>query len=291
MKIFVADIGGTNIKYGIVNHTNQIDSFSEEPTNSHEGGQRIIERMINIIYQFKDLDAIAISTAGQVDAEKGNIIYANDNIPYYTGMEIKRTLEQEFNLPTYVENDVNAAALGELKYGAAKDSQSFICLTYGTGIGGSIIINEKVYRGFDGLAGEFGHMIIHPDGRKCNCGKYGCYEQYGSTTALMREAQKIDDRITNGKELFEKINDGQAELEEVLNNWMLEIAYGLTSIIHIFNPKLIVLGGGIMENEDVVIRIKKYVDQLVMDSFKGVQLKSAQLGNQAGLFGAASLVM
>ena len=137
MRILAFDIGGTFIKYAICDENFNLTDKNKVPTEAEKGGQALIEKIIDIILSYDDIDRVAISTAGQVDSENGIVVYSTDNIPYYTGMMVKKLIENKTKIPTFVENDVNAAALGEAKFGAAKGESDFICLTYGTGIGGA----------------------------------------------------------------------------------------------------------------------------------------------------------
>lgn len=289
MRILCGDVGGTSIKLGICDERGNVTEFREIPTESMQGGKHVMENLLVSLSQFHDFDAIGISTAGQVDRESGRIIYANENIPGYTGMEVKRIVEERFKKPVEVENDVNCAGLGEAYFGAGQGSRDFLCLTYGTGIGGSIIMDRKVFRGSGGVAGEFGHMITHPEGLLCNCGHRGCYEVYASTSALVREAKKIDDQSTDGRVIFEKIEAGDRDMQQILDKWSKEVAYGLASLVHIFNPETVVLGGGILEQEKAMTLIESHSRELIMDSFQSVKFTRASLGNKAGLLGAASL--
>jgi len=289
MKILSADIGGTSIKAALVDEAGNLIDFKETPTESAIGGIHVMENLLKLLRSYEGFDAIGISTAGQVDSLLGEIIFANENIPGYTGMKVREIIEKEFSVPVRVENDVNCAALGEINFGAGKSSQDLICLTYGTGIGGALIFDRKIHKGKDGIAGEFGHMVIHPGGRACNCGQRGCYESYASARVLVEEAMKMDPDCDNGRRLFQKIHEGDALMTELLDAWAKEVSYGLVNIIHIFNPALIVLGGGVLEQDLAFQSIKKYTFSQIMDSFKNVQLVKASLGNKAGLLGAASL--
>ncbi len=290
MKILCADLGGTSIKAAIIDH-GKIIAFKETPTEAKKGGPQVMENLIGLLKSYEGYEAIGISSAGQVDSLNGRIIYANENIPGYTGMEVKKMVEAALGKPCRMENDVNCAALGETYYGAGKEEKDLLCLTYGTGIGGAIIINRKVYTGHEGVAGEFGHMYTHPGDRLCPCGKRGCYEAYASASRLVASAKDVDPTVGNGRDLFEKINLGHNDLDDVLTNWAREVAIGLASLTHVFNPSLIVLGGGVLEQDMALSRIQKEFDDLIMDSFKGVHLKKAELGNQAGLLGAYSLFL
>ena len=288
-RLLAVDIGGTMLKIAETTPEGEVLSTYEEATEAKLGGQHVMKKVKKMIEQYEGYEAIGISTAGQVDSQKGEIIYANQNIPNYTGMKVKALLEEAFKVPVSVENDVNAAALGEAIYGAGKDDKDFLCLTYGTGIGGAIIINHNLYKGADGVAGEFGHMIMHPEGRACACGFNGCYEQYASTTALIRKATGIDMTCVNGRLLFEKIAEGDQALKGVLDAWIDEIVLGLVGLTHIFNPSCFILGGGIMEQDYILRAIRRKLPEHLMESFNGVHVKRASLGNRAGILGATYL--
>ncbi len=288
MKVLALDVGGTAIKSALINN-NVIVKESHIPSEGRLGGPHIIENMMKVIDSYEDYDMIGISTTGQVDSDNGIIIYANENVPNYTGTNLKKIMEDKYKKQVFVENDVNAAAIGEAFYGAGKKENNFLCLTYGTGIGGAIVIDKKIYKGSQGVAGEMGHIVTHINGKPCNCGQYGCYEQYASTTALIREAMEIDETITNGKLLFSKVNEKDTTAINLVNNWIDEIIYGLVNLIHIFNPSCIILGGGIMEQSYIIEAINHKIPNKLMDSFKNVTIISAKLGNNAGVYGMAAI--
>ncbi len=290
MSILALDIGGTAIKSGLLEEDGSILLSAEHPSDAHKGGPFLMERIYEIIGLYSGYTKIGISTAGQVDAENGTIIFANQNIPNYTGMHVRDVVARRFHVPVFVENDVNCAALGEAYYGAGKEYSDFLCLTYGTGIGGAIIINRRLYKGFKGIAAEFGHIITHANGLPCGCGLSGCYEQYASTSALVREAQKADKDCGSGRAIFAKLAENAA-VKAVVDAWIDEILIGLASLIHAFNPPCIVLGGGIMNEDYILSEIRAKLPRHVMESSRDTIIKKASLGNKASMLGAMKLTL
>lgn len=287
MRILCFDIGGTYIKYGLCDENFKLSEKQKIPTLAQNGGQSIIERVIEIIEQYDNIDRVAISTAGQVDSENGVVVYSTDNIPYYTGMRVKSLIENKTGIPTFVENDVNCAALGEAHFGAAKGVSDFVCLTLGTGVGGAIYLNNKLYKGSCSSAGELGHMIIHSGGKQCTCGGEGCYECYASANALIKAVNKVSPVELNAFQIFEKENIEKPEIRSEIDKWIDEIITGLVNIIYIFNPSMIVLGGGIMNEDYIIELIDRKIYTRLMDNFKNVKIVRPKLGNNAGMIGAA----
>lgn len=288
MRILTFDIGGTNIKYALCNEKFILSDKHTIPTEAEKGGQVLVQKIISIIEDYDDIDRVAISTAGQVDSKNGIVVYSTENIPYYTGMMVKKIIENKTGIPTYVENDVNAFAMGETQFGAAKGHSDFLALTYGTGIGGALYLDNKLYKGMGASAGEFGHMITHAGGKQCNCGGEGCYECYASTKALLESVNKRNSTSLNAFEIFDKENFQKPEIRSVIDQWIDEMIIGLINIIYIFNPPLIVLGGGIMNEDYVIDLIDRKIYNLLMENFKGVNIVRSQLGTDAALLGVAA---
>lgn len=288
MKILAIDIGGTAIKYGIVDETFEILSSFEIPTEAHLGGPHLMQTILGIVEEYADeVCCVGISTAGQVNSQLGKIIFASENIPNYTGMEIAKTIQEHFNLPVCVENDVNSAATAEAKFGAGRNYKDFLCLTYGTGVGGALWINNQIYTGSYFSAGEFGHIVTHTGGKLCTCGNRGCYEMYASARALSHAVFDATGNELTGREIFAPENFNNAVIHSVIDNWIDEIIGGLTTLIFIFNPPLIVLGGGIMNEEYIVSEIRRKLHEKNVHSFKDVSIQKAEMKNQAGMLGAA----
>lgn len=286
-NIAVVDIGGTNIKYGFLPAGVQtLQNVNEAPTNAHLGGAALMETVQALLHTLPAFDRIGVSTCGQVDRKTGGIRYATDNVPCYTGTPVRTLLEDAFGVPVAVENDVNAAALGEAHFGAGRGCQSFLCLTYGTGIGGAAILNGALYTGFHGTAGEFGHIVTHAGGNRCTCGGEGCYETYASTRALTKSAETLLGHPVNGRELFELLGLGNRDVAKLIDCWIDEIAIGLAGLVYSFDPERILLGGGIMKEPYLLPRLKAALDARLMPSYRDVILMPAQLGNTAGLMGA-----
>ena len=287
MNIITFDIGGTFIKYAFCDENFNLSKSTKIPTEAGLGGIKLIEKVIEIVKNCENVDRVAISTAGQVDSESGKVVYATDTIPGYTGTKIKEMVESATGILTYVENDVNSAAIGEAYFGKAKGYKDFICLTYGTGICHAISLNDDVYKGSFCSAGELGHIITHKDGKKCTCGGNGCYECYASASALVRSVNEISDTELDGVKIFMKENFSVPAIKSKVDEWIDEIVVGLTSIVYTFNPSLIVLGGGIMNEDYIVNTINEKISNKLMASFKNVKIVNSNLGNTAGMLGAA----
>lgn len=286
MRIAALDIGGTSIKSGIWTG-GLAQEVREQDTDAKKGAEKVIEKAKEILHSYGSFDAIGISTAGQVNSKEGFIRYANENIPGYTGMKVREILEREFQVPVAVENDVNAAAIGEGQFGAGKDMEDFLCITYGTGVGGAIVFGKEVYRGVCFSAGEFGGLLVHPEARTEGDLFSGCYERYASATALVARARLLDENLTDGRKIFSRIHEPEVKL--IVDQWIDEIVWGLISVIHIFNPACVILGGGVMAQPYILAQVQERTQKQIMPSFAQVQLRRAEMGNQAGLLGAAYL--
>jgi glucokinase len=295
-KVISFDIGGTFIKYGVVNSEGEILMKTKFPSPDKDCGTAIPEHLINVINNLSkeyEISGVAISTAGQVDSKKGEVVFASDNLPDYSGAKIVKIISESTKLKCILENDVNAAAIGEMWKGAAIGKDTFFCMTLGTGIGGAIIINGKLYNGAGGFAGEIGHTIINEQGEKCNCGGHGCYERYASTSSLLRNYIKesgIKGEVS-GIEIIKKVNENDPIAIKIYNEFLDHIVTGLVNITHLLDPGLIVIGGGISEQGEPFFNElnKKFKDTVLKSYASYTKIVKAKLGNDAGLLGAAYL--
>ena len=288
-RIGALDIGGTNIKACLFQGGIPV-CRDETPTPAREGAHRVLARAAELLGSMGAFDALGVSTTGQVDPASGVIRYANENMPGYTGTKVKAFFEERFSVPTAVINDVYAAALGEGTYGSVKGETDYICLTYGTGIGGGVILNGKPYYGAGSSAGVMlGGLITHPEDRNVQDAFSGTYERYGATTALVDRAKTIAPELDSGRRIFAELPGNEALLSQV-NDWLREVALGICTLVHAYNVPCVVLGGGIMEQPYVFREVKNTAEKFLIPGFRGVRILQAGLGNMAGLYGAASLV-
>jgi len=285
-KILALDVGGTAIKSGLFAADARILDEREVPSEAWKGGAALVERICGLIGEYRDYDAIGLSVTGQINADTGEVVYATDSIPGFTGTPLRRIVESRFGVPVSVDNDVNCAAIGEGHYGAARGYDDFLCLTYGTGIGGAVVRDRRVYRGAAHSAGEFGHMLTHAGGRPCACGNRGCYEAYASARALALRVREATGLEMDGREIFRafRMNDGR--IVPIVAEWMDEIVYGLVNLVHIFNPSCVIIGGGVMSQTFIVDQIGAKLDEMIMPNYRCVRVQAAELGNRAGMFGA-----
>lgn len=297
------DIGGTEVKIGVVTGAGDIiksDNFSVNFDNYKTPIIATVLKSLDIFINKNNLDlstilGIGISATGQIDTYNGTVAGTAGHIDNWIGTPIKNILKEKYSLPVSVANDANCAVIGEYWRGSAMGCSNVIMITVGTGIGGGIISNGKLLSGKIGIAGELGHFPINITGKKCSCGNIGCYEKYASTTALVNNVKdllksnaNIDINNINGKFIFEQINLGNADIKKIVDKWIESIAMGLVGLIHIFNPELVIIGGGVSNQEELFITpLRNKIFELIMPSFKnGLKISSASLGNNAGLCGA-----
>ena len=285
MNILAIDIGGTMIKYGLVSSDGEILSTDKIETEAEKGLENILNKIDNIFKRYKENNpvGIAVSGTGQINGIIGKVIGGNPIIPNWIGTNLVKILEKKYNLPAVLENDVNCVALGEKWIGAGKDWSNFICLTIGTGIGGGIILNNQLFRGENFVAGEFGHILI----------KKGEFEQFASTTALIRLVKERTEKTLNGKEIFDLEKKEIVEYQEVISEWIENLTDGLSSIVYCFNPANIILGGGVIEQgEPLINKIKNSLFKKIGPQFKEkLNITQAKLGNNAGMIGASYLLL
>lgn len=286
MKQYICiDIGGTSIKYGVIGEDGVFLTTGEMPTEAAAyGGPGIMRKAKQIIEEYRKEyvpEGICISTAGMVDFEQGKITYAAPLIPDYTGTEIKKELEEAFGIPCEVENDVNCAGLAEALAGAAKGSRISVCLTVGTGIGGAAVIDGKVFHGFSGSACEIGYMHL-PGGE---------FQDLGASSILVKKVaarKNMDPSSVNGKYVFENAKKGDEECIRAIDEMADILGMGIANICYVFNPEVVVLGGGVMaQKEYLEKRIRAAMDKYLVSSVaEKTRLAFAENQNQAGMLGA-----
>lgn len=287
MKILALDVGGTAIKSAIIDADGKLSDIRSAPS-APLPAEVLTQNAIAVAKEYGQFDVLAVAMTGQIDHKTQTTLARNNGkCSERAQFPVGKAFSGAVQRPTFVLNDANAAALGEALFGAGRNHPDFICLTYGTGVGGGIIQNGQLLTGNRGIAGELGHMVTHAGGRRCRCGRRGCYQEYASTTALLREGRKHCPELQNAKELFDRLPQ-EPGLRKAVDKWIREIVEGLCSLTHIFNPACFVLGGGVMERSDVLEMVRQQFQKRVMPSFSEVEILKAELGNQAGMIGAAA---
>ena len=311
------DLGGTNIAAGIVDEngkiiirrstkTGRLRSF-EEIMNDLLGLCDDIMRRANI--NKEEVLTIGIGTPGNVEPKGTRVVFGN-NIPAFTGADFGEAVRKHYpHMEFYLDNDANVAALAEVFCGAAIGKKNVLMVTLGTGVGGGLIIDGKIYQGFNGAAGEIGHVVIQKGGHKCNCGRRGCWEVYASVTALVRETEEIikdypdsiihktiakDGGKISGLTSFDAMRKGDECGRKIVEQYIEYIGMGVVDMINILQPEMIVIGGGISKEGDYIIKpLREYVRENVythaQPDFPQPEIVTAKMGNDAGIVGAALL--
>ena len=289
------DLGGTNIAAGIVTEEGKIVVKDSVPTLSERPTDEIVTDMANLSkklvqsigIEMNEIKGIGIGCPGTIDFETGEIVYSNNiKINHYP---LADKFKEHIPLPVKVDNDANCAALGEYKINRHCASV-FALVTLGTGVGGGVIINGKVFRGFNGAAGELGHMTIVSGGKMCTCGKEGCLESYASATALISQTK---DALETHKDTIMHGIVKKEVAKKVVSNYERYLADGIVSIENIFQPEIIAIGGGISKEGDYLIEpIREYVYNTGFNKhMTKTKIVAAQLFNDAGIIGAAMLAI
>ena len=297
--ILSIDIGGTAVKLGLVDRQGVIHARAEASVCFDNYRTPILTTVIREAQAFlareqARVEGVGISATGQIDDQAGVVIGTNGKIPHYEGAQLKRDIEAALGVPAFALNDANAAALGECFAGRAKGVDNVLMITLGTGVGGGIVLGGKIFGGTRGIAGEMGHFTLYQDGVPCPCGKRGCFESYAATTALVRHAtQATGDMTLDGRAIFERAAAGDSALCAALDRWIDDIAAGISGLVHIFNPQMVLIGGGVSAQEEMLIApLRARVRAQVMPRFaEGLQVEAAMLSNDAGLIGAAKFYM
>lgn len=285
MKKYVSiDIGGTAIKYGLLDEKGTILSRFQRKTEAWKGGPSILQKAVGIVEEFvqaEDIKGICISTAGMVDPDKGEIFYSAPLIPDYAGTRFKETMEQKFGIPCEVENDVNCAGLAEYVSGASKGSHSALMLTIGTGIGGCLTVNGEIFHGFGNSACEVGYM--HMDGSD--------FQTLGAASILTKKvaARKQEpEEVWNGYRIFEEAKKGDVICCQAIDEMTEVLGKGIANICYVVNPEVVVLGGGIMAQEEMLrSKIETSLQKYLLPQMSSyTRIAFAQHKNDAGMLGA-----
>lgn len=308
------DLGGTNISAGVVDEEFNIISKAKTRTNCPRSAKEIADDMAKMALaavkkaniSIDNVGWIGVGSPGIANSELGIIEYSC-NLGF-SNTPLVDLIQQTIDMPVYVENDANAAAYGEFLAGAAKGSNNAVCITLGTGVGGGIIIDKKIYSGFNFAGAELGHTVIEVDGAQCSCGRKGCFEAYSSATGLVRmtkEAMEADKsskmwpmakddeegRVT-ARLAFDAMRAGDKTAKEVVDKYIKYLSCGLVNMINTFQPEVLCIGGGVCnEGDALLIPVKELVAKEVYtrNSPRNTEIVIAKLGNDAGIIGAAFL--
>lgn len=307
------DLGGTNIAVGVVDENYNIIGKAKIKTESSRGADAVIADMAKAArlaiedagLTEKDITAIGIGCPGSINTETGEVYYSN-NLDW-KHVFLTEEIRKYIDLPTYIDNDANSAAYGEFLAGAGRGSKHFIAITLGTGVGSGIIVGGKIITGATYGGGELGHTVIVVDGAKCTCGRRGCYEAYASATGLIRQTKEKmleckdslmwqlchnDINNVNGRTAYDGQRKNDKAADEVVNMYEKYVACGITNAMNIFEPDVICIGGGVSkEGDNILTPVLKYVDaeRFGRINERKTAIKIAELGNDAGIIGAACL--
>jgi glucokinase len=293
------DLGATFVKMGVVDKNGQISSRLTIPTHQYSINKKhLIEVILNSIYTIisqihikeKNILGVGIGVPGPVDSEKG-IVHNLTNIKGWENVPLKALLEKKLGFKVSVDNDVHAMTLGEYVFGAGKGANNVVCLTLGTGVGGGIIIDGKLYRGATMCAGEIGHIPINENGPKCNCGGIACLERYIGNRYILENTQRVFGRKIELEDLSRMAKNGNKKAIKIWEDIAIKLAVVLTGVINLLNPDRVIIGGGVSKAGGLILNPlrKEVMKRAMVNQAKHVKIVNAKLGNDAGIIGAALL--
>lgn len=311
LPVLAIDLGGTKIFAAIISNEGQVMAREYCLTLADEGPEAVIKRILSAIdhlisqrnINLSQLDSISIGAAGAIDFERG-LVTSSPHLPGWHDVPLRDIVKGKYKVDTFLINDASAAALGEHHFGAGQGVNNLILLTVGTGIGGGIIINGRLYSGVSGSAGDIGHMVIDVNGPKCDCGNTGCLEALVSGTAITKEVIRrirrgeksslteiVGDKVENitAEKVLIAAQDGDSLASEVILKAATYLGVGLVNLVNIFNPEMIIIGGGIAKMGDILLNPARQVvwERAFQLPAQAVRIVPAQLGDDAGVFGAA----
>lgn len=307
------DLGGTNIVAGVVDENYNIVATAKRKTLTERSNEEIISDMAAAALEAietaglkpSDIESAGVGSPGSIDPDNGIVVYTN-NIGF-KNVHLADLLKEKTGIDFFVDNDANSAAYGEFLAGAGKGTKDFVMITLGTGVGGGVIIDGKIYTGFNYAGAELGHTVIQMDGENCSCGRQGCWEAYASATALIRQTKQAMIRFTNsimwqlvdndiskvnGLTAFDAMRQGDEAGKQVVDKYIYYISVGVANNINIFQPEVFCIGGGISkEGDNLITPLNKYYngDNYGRSLTRKTVIKTAVLGNDAGIIGAAFL--
>ncbi|MBZ0184909.1 MAG: ROK family protein [Candidatus Obscuribacterales bacterium] len=306
MQALGIDLGGTKIKAGVVRGGKLIGETVQVSTPV--GPEKIIQALTDLVLKFKekeDLAGVGVATAGIVDCNTGEVIGSTGNLPGWAGTKLKSALESKVLLPVHVDNDANAAAYGESRCESLRNLTCVVVVTLGTGIGGGLIINGKLYHGSRWAAGEIGHIRISLNNeRLCTCGLFDCWEAYGSGRGLLATAAQLLDGVAEGQSplaqspaslstyaVFAAANQDDLMAQKIVHRWHEHVSHGMVNLAHILNPDCFVITGGLSDSVDLQLLTEMIIDRTLSSVSENIQVRTSELEGNAGIVGAAQFVI
>ncbi|MCE7927856.1 MAG: ROK family protein [Chloroflexi bacterium CFX7] len=305
--VLAADFGGTHLRAAMVDESGRVLAREERPTPAEATAAIVTDGIISLLRSVGPVEgagpeAVCIATAGLVDADAGRVILA-PNIPGFRNLPLTGPVAEALGMPAFIENDASAAALGEFRFGAGRGMRHLLHATLGTGIGGGLVIDRRLYRGAKGLAGEIGHIVVDPSGPRCNCGSRGCLEAVVSGVAFAHRARRLiakgrapllatiaAGREPAGHDLLAAAQQGETAAEAEIRNGGHMLGLGLGSLVNVLNPDAVTLSGGLLGMGEMLLGpMREAISSLAYGPASGTRVLLSELGDDAGLLGAAAV--